>query len=567
MSPSRSARLRRLLADLSSGGTRPKAVARVRRKAGARVAGGAVDRRPAPKVVAPPPLPLTAGRRPTWYVGAWGRLASAVAGKDPALDPGTPHPDDGAALVRSARRHRGQAAFAEALGAGLPLSVATCRAVSMLAAVREHSAAWALAESVHRMPGGADAGTAGHAVLLHSRGQLLRAWERVRPLDDAILLEALPLQAVDAALAAGTEESRARAVRLVADPTVFGAADLVDLAGRFLVMGHRPEALALVAELTGRSEVALDERRAHVADRLEEWLSDREVLVPDGAVPIGIIDYSSPDHVLTSGNLGDYVQTLALLGNLARLGDLTFTGEHGLGEVATELQGHVQARFRVPGVDGAVHLVPVDRDVSSLGSVPADTWAVAFGWHMHPLFGLKYDFPYNPHLRPIFVSFHVNRLDMLDDEALAYLREHGPVGCRDWTTVNLLLSAGVDAFFTGCFTSTVDTLFPERSEVFSGSRGRGLHRPQGRAGQGGAAAAAPVREYTRPVRRVPLHGTRGGDPGRPRPTGGVPARPRSRRDQPVARLPAAHLARGPGRLPTGQPGRRPLRRPRRAHAG
>ena len=392
------------------------------------------------------------------------------------------------------------------------------------------------------MPGGADAGTAGHAVLLHSRGQLLRAWERVRPLDDAILLEALPLQAVDAALAAGTEESRARAVRLVADPTVFGAADLVDLAGRFLVMGHRPEALALVAELTGRTE-RRPRRAAGPRRRPPRGVAvrPRRSSVPEGAVPIGIIDYSSPDHVLTSGNLGDYVQTLALLGNLARLGDLTFTGEHGLGEVATELQGHVQARFRVPGVDGAVHLVPVDRDVSSLGSVPAGTWAVAFGWHMHPLFGLKYDFPYHPHLRPIFVSFHVNRLDMLDDEALAYLREHGPVGCRDWTTVNLLLSAGVDAFFTGCFTSTVDTLFPERSEVFGGSRAVGFIDRKAEPAKG-ARRRSGARVHA-PVRRVPLHGTRGGHPGRPRPTGGVPARPRSRRDQPAARLPAAHLAR------------------------
>ena len=187
------------------------------------------------------------------------------------------------------------------------------------------------------------------------------------------------------------------------------------------------------------------------------------------------------------------MQTLALLGNLARLGDLRFTGEHGLGEVATELQGSVQARFRVPDVGGAVHLVPVDRDVSSLGSIPPDTWTVAFGWHMHPLFGLKYDFPYHPHLRPIFVSFHVNRLDMLDDEALAYLREHGPVGCRDWTTVNLLLSAGVDAFFTGCFTSTVDTLFPTRSEVFSGSPTVGLIDRKARGVQGGGGS---VRDYT-----------------------------------------------------------------------
>ena len=40
----------------------------------------------------------------------------------------------------------------------------------------------------------------------------------------------------------------------------------------------------------------------------------------------------------------------------------------------------------------------------------------AFGWHMHPLYDLRYDFPYHPNIRPLFISFHVNRLDMLTDD-------------------------------------------------------------------------------------------------------------------------------------------------------
>ncbi len=103
-----------------------------------------------------------------------------------------------------------------------------------------------------------------------------------------------------------------------------------------------------------------------------------------------------------------------------------------------------------------------------MADVPERTWMVAFGWHMHPLYDLRYDFPYHPNIRPIFLSFHVNRLDMLTDEALAYLREHGPIGCRDWNTVYLLLSAGVDAFFSGCVTTTIDALFPPRETAYTG---------------------------------------------------------------------------------------------------
>ena len=50
--------------------------------------------------------------------------------------------------------------------------------------------------------------------------------------------------------------------------------------------------------------------------------------------------------------------------------------------------------------------------------------------------------------------------ESLEGESLDYLRRHAPVGCRDWSTVHLLLDHGVPAFFSGCLTTTVDMLFP-----------------------------------------------------------------------------------------------------------
>ena len=38
---------------------------------------------------------------------------------------------------------------------------------------------------------------------------------------------------------------------------------------------------------------------------------------------------------------------------------------------------------------------------------------------------------------------------------------YGPIGCRDWTTVDVLLSLGVPAFFSGCLTTTISTVFPD----------------------------------------------------------------------------------------------------------
>ena len=67
------------------------------------------------------------------------------------------------------------------------------------------------------------------------------------------------------------------------------------------------------------------------------------------------------------------------------------------------------------------------------------------------------------------MSFCVDEVEVLSDDALAYLRRYGPVGCRDWTTVFLLLSAGVDAFFTGGITTTVDAIVPARRDDRSGA--------------------------------------------------------------------------------------------------
>jgi hypothetical protein len=93
--------------------------------------------------------------------------------------------------------------------------------------------------------------------------------------------------------------------------------------------------------------------------------------------------------------------------------------------------------------------------------IPLDTWVLCFGWYMHALFELRHGFPLHSNLRPIFISFHCNKRALLTAEAIEYLRRHGPVGCRDWTTVYLLLSCGVPAFFSGCVTTTIDTVFPD----------------------------------------------------------------------------------------------------------
>ena len=45
---------------------------------------------------------------------------------------------------------------------------------------------------------------------------------------------------------------------------------------------------------------------------------------------------------------------------------------------------------------------------------------------------------------------------MLTEKGIAYLKKHAPIGCRDKFTVQILNEKGIDAYFTGCLTLTLD---------------------------------------------------------------------------------------------------------------
>ena len=126
------------------------------------------------------------------------------------------------------------------------------------------------------------------------------------------------------------------------------------------------------------------------------------------------------------------------------------------------LRERTRPERRLTDVDADLELITVHRDASMYEAIPEDTWVLCFGWFMHALFGIRHGFPLHRNLRPVFVSFHCNKRGLLTPEAVEYLRRYGPVGCRDWNTVHLLLSLDVPAFFSGCVTTTIDTVFPDR---------------------------------------------------------------------------------------------------------
>ncbi len=181
---------------------------------------------------------------------------------------------------------------------------------------------------------------------------------------------------------------------------------------------------------------------------------------PEGTVSFAILAYDHPGRSRASANIGDHVQSIASLGHVVRHQGLSYEGPQDLVDLLTQLRSRVRPELTRTSVENRVQLLQVDRDASAYSAVPPNTWTLAFCWYMHAIFETRYGLPFHPNLLPIFISFHCSKRDLLSEDTIEHLKTFGPVGCRDWTTVDMLLSIGVPSFFSGCLTTTVRTVFP-----------------------------------------------------------------------------------------------------------
>ena len=98
--------------------------------------------------------------------------------------------------------------------------------------------------------------------------------------------------------------------------------------------------------------------------------------------------------------------------------------------------------------------------------VPNDNHSVAVimaGWFLYS----HLNWPPSPYIYPLNISMHFdtyysrylgNPLEknmVLEGYGAQWLNSHGPVGVRDYFTLNLLSGFGIDAYFSGCITTTL----------------------------------------------------------------------------------------------------------------
>jgi lipopolysaccharide biosynthesis glycosyltransferase len=208
----------------------------------------------------------------------------------------------------------------------------------------------------------------------------------------------------------------------------------------------------------------------HVHHRARVWVersgrSAGQLLRPD-SIALGVLSYRSP--VSPSTNIGDYIQTIAMLGLLARHLPEDLAIPEGKVDGGADVVRRILAKSTAGTADRPGHpvdLVWVDRDCTSTTPGGRPVWLPLNGWFMHPTGEDRFDFPFADNVRPIFIGIHINRPEILTDDVVSYLKKYAPIGTRDHFTEQLLLANGVDAFFSGCPTLTLDSIFPRSEET------------------------------------------------------------------------------------------------------
>ena len=172
-----------------------------------------------------------------------------------------------------------------------------------------------------------------------------------------------------------------------------------------------------------------------------------------GGVALALLDYGWPPNSPVTRNLGDYLQTLAVMRHVARFhAPGAIRCDDRLDRVFAQLARSWHPEERIP-LERPLDVAVVDRDCPRWRG---EAWLPFFGWFGDQATGrVPTTFPLPAGLLPIFFSFHLRHTSLLTPALRDYLKRYEPIGCRDRTTRDRLASTGIQAFLSGCITTTL----------------------------------------------------------------------------------------------------------------
>jgi Polysaccharide pyruvyl transferase len=148
--------------------------------------------------------------------------------------------------------------------------------------------------------------------------------------------------------------------------------------------------------------------------------------------------------------------------NASKYGLFSYRDTNNIGD---EIQSLAARRF-LPTVDSFIEREEMDQFCPE-DLIPRKL--IANGWYMHA----PEHWPPSTYLDPLFISMHISREPglysglcaskiLLAPQTVDYLKTRGPIGARDEHTARILRAAGVEAYFSGCLTLTLDRRAAER---------------------------------------------------------------------------------------------------------
>lgn len=244
-------------------------------------------------------------------------------------------------------------------------------------------------------------------------------------------------------------------------PTTVSEAWLSTLAD--LIAVRSPLSEALYQRLVARNDWNPDQRIRLLT--LAPWMAPSGATgtvptVADNELVFGVMGYKTPDKSQTSRDIGDWVQTVSMLSHVIRRPDVQFTGPDTIVDALSRMRALTPKANLIGGPAATLRLVEFNRDATLYDRLPPDTWAFVFGWFMKNIYGSRPQFPLSENIHPVFLSFHISHTSFLKPAVVEYLKQHEPIGCRDWHTVRALRSRGVSAYLSGCVTTTIGGLYP-----------------------------------------------------------------------------------------------------------
>ena len=188
-------------------------------------------------------------------------------------------------------------------------------------------------------------------------------------------------------------------------------------------------------------------------------------------INIGFFHYK-----LITSNIGDDIQTLAMIGMLKKMNQF-----HSIKfpQKFSEYDYIINPKSNL-----ILNMIPLNRDyLSTTDHTINNIITVMNGWFMHKidtdtgrskftklvkkkLFNNNLDWPPPSNIKPIFISFHINNKDMLDNIYTDYYKQYEPIGCRDKSTSQYLSVNGINSYFSGCLTLTLDNIHKTENNGF-----------------------------------------------------------------------------------------------------